>query len=328
MRKNMKNFVIKSNEEGQTIYKFVKRQLEGAPLSFIEKLFRIKDVKVNKKRVNKTYLLSSGDLVEIYINEQQINDFSIGDNQGKYKLSIKPVVVYEDDNILIVNKPAGILVHGDKNEKRITLTNMVLSYLYNKGEYDFNNKGFTPALAHRIDRNTSGLVVFGKNIKALQALENIFKEHNKIHKFYYALVKGITPNKGVINKPLYKDEENSIVKVSSLEAGAKSAITRYSLIEKYSYCSLIEAEILTGRTHQIRAHFASINHPLLGDEKYGDFDLNKKFFKEYNYRGQFLHAHKIKFDLIDGYLSYLSKKEFECPFNQKEQDILKKLKTY
>lgn len=323
---NMKTYQISQKEEGQTIYKYLKKQLEGAPISFIEKLFRIKDVKVNHKRVSKDYIINDDDLVEVYITDQQAEDFILK-NKETVKIKLMPNIVYEDDNILIVNKPSGILVHGDKNEKRITLTNMVLSYLNDKGEFDFNSNGFIPSLAHRIDRNTSGLVVFGKNIKALQELENIFKDHQKIHKYYYALVKGIVSSSGVIDKPLLKDEEKAIVKVTPLIQGGKSAITKYELKEKYRYCSLVDVKLLTGRTHQIRVHFASINHPLIGDDKYGDFALNKKFDQEFNYRGQFLHAYKISFDKLDGLLSYLSNKSFTCEMGKKEQDILKKLKT-
>ncbi len=322
----MKTYQINQNEEGQTIYKYLKKQLEGAPISFIEKLFRTKNVKVNYKKVTKEYIINNGDLVEIYITDQQAKDFTMK-NKEIVKIKIMPDIVYEDENILIVNKPSGILVHGDKNEKRITLTNMVLSYLNDKGEFDFNSKGFIPSLAHRIDRNTSGLVIFGKNIKSLQELENLFKDHQKIHKHYYALVKGIVASSGTINKPLMKDEEKAIVKVVPLFQGGKRAITKYELKEKYLYCSLVDINLLTGRTHQIRVHFASINHPLIGDDKYGDFALNKKFNQEFNYHGQFLHAYKISFDELDGPLSYLSNKSFICEMGRKEQDILKKLKT-
>lgn len=320
----MKSIAITKQEANQTIFKFVKKYLDQAPLSFIEKLFRLKDVKVNKKRVTKSYVLSENDVVEIYISEKQYEDFYKKDKLPNVK--IMPDIIYEDENIIIVNKPSGLLVHGDKTEKRITLTNIVLNYLSGKGEYLINQSTFTPALAHRIDRNTSGIVIFGKNIKALQELENLFKEHNKIHKYYLALVSGHLNSEGVINKALIKDENKSIVKLSSLKEGGKTAITQYRLIKKFTYCSLVEIKILTGRTHQIRVHFASINHPLLGDSKYGDFSLNKKFDREFAYNSQFLHAFKIKFDQIDGILSYLSKKEFIAELGKKEKQILEILK--
>ena len=321
----MKTLRITKQEEGQTIYKFIKKHLHGAPLSFVEKLFRLKDVKVNKKRVDKSFVISCDDLVEIYLNDQQYDEFT--SQKEEVKLTQMPNVVYEDENILIVNKPSGLLVHGDKNEKRITLTNMVLSYLNVKGEYTFNSNMFTPSLAHRIDRNTSGLVVFGKNIKALQALEDIFKDHTRINKHYYALVKGHPANEGIIDKPLFKDEEKSIVKVMDINKGGKRAITKYKVKETFDYYSLVDVCLLTGRTHQIRVHFASINHPLLGDSKYGDFALNKQFLKDFNYQNQFLHAYKLEFTQIDGFLSYLSNKMFVSELGEKEKVILKKLRN-
>ena len=319
----MKSIIISAKDEGQTIFKFVKKYLDGAPLSFIEKLFRIKDIKVNKKRVDKSVVIKENDLVEIYITDQQYDEFN---QKGEViKINKYPRIIYEDDNILIANKPSGLLVHGDKNEKKFTLSNMVLSYLNDKGEYNYNDS-FIPGPAHRIDRNTSGIVIFGKNIKSLQLLEKLFKERDDIHKSYLALVSGHIKERGVIDKPLFKDESKSLVKVMPIEKGGKKAITEFILKEKYQYASLIEATILTGRTHQIRVHFASINHPLLGDSKYGDFSLNKKFEKEFKYTHQFLHAYRLKFGKIDGVLSYLSNKEFICELGDKEKEILKILK--
>lgn len=156
----MKSFEISKSEEGQTLFKFVKKVLPLAPLGFIEKLFRIRDVKVNAVREEKNRILQEGDRVDIYLNDRQWADFT--EEKREVRFFVDPETVYEDENLLIVNKPRGLLVHGDKNEKRITLTNMVLSYFHRKGEFSFDAGGFVPALAHRIDRNTSGLVIFGK----------------------------------------------------------------------------------------------------------------------------------------------------------------------
>jgi 23S rRNA pseudouridine955/2504/2580 synthase len=321
----MKEIVIQKNQEGQTIYKFVRKYFSSAPLSFIEKLFRIRDVKVNKVRVNKTYVVKKDDLVQIYVTDQQLEDFNKPQEITSSKQ--KPNIIYEDENILVCNKPSGLLVHGDEKEKRITLTNIVLSYLYDKGEYDpKDSHGFTPGPAHRIDRNTSGLVIFGKTIKALQELEDLFKERDSLHKYYYALVCGHPDKKGKIDKPLYKDENKGIVYVRSIEKGGKSALTTYEVVEEFNKYSLVEACILTGRTHQIRVHFASIDHPLLGDSKYGNFNMNKEFSKKFDYQNQFLHAHKMKFDELDGVLSYLSNKEFIAPLDKKETKIIEALR--
>lgn len=321
----MKEIKIGQSQEKQTIYKFVKKYLSNAPLSFIEKIFRKKDVKVNGKRVDKTFIVSDGDMVQIYVTDNQLADF----NKKKEIAitSINPDIIYEDENVLIVNKPSGLLVHKGNNDNDITLNDIVLNYLARKGEFDFNsNQGFVPGLAHRIDRNTSGLVIFGKNVKSLQLLELMFKERESISKYYLALVNGKLTRGGMINKPLYKDEEKGIVSIRSLDNGGKTAITKYEIHEVFEKYTLVDVELLTGRTHQIRVHFASINHPLLGDSKYGDFEENKVFKKEFNYQNQFLHAHRIKFNSLEGELKYLFNREFVAPLGEKEKNILSKLR--
>lgn len=321
----MKEIKINSNQENQTAFKFVKKYLSNAPLSFIEKVFRKKDVKVNGKRVDKSFVLSENDLVQIYVTDSQLEEFN---KANKVNItSIKPDIVYEDDNILICNKPSGLLVHIGSDENDVTLVDIVLNYLAAKGEYDLNNsQGFIPSLAHRIDRNTSGIVIFGKNIKALQALEGLFKERNSISKFYLALVNGRIDKGGVINKPLYKDESKGFVTVRSIEKGGKTAITKYEIEEKFDTYTLVNVELLTGRTHQIRVHFSSISHPLLGDSKYGNFNENREFKRKFNYENQFLHAHKVRFGNIEGVLSYLSGKEFIASLGKKEREIISKLR--
>ena len=183
----MKEYVISEKESNQRIDKYIKKVLNEAPLSFIYRLFRVKDIKVNNKRVDISYIVKQGDQVKIFISDSQLEEFS-------KKKEFKPVkanidIVYEDENILIVNKPRGILVHGDENEKRITLSNQVLNYLFSKNEYDpSDSQAFIPGPAHRLDRNTSGLVLFGKNLIALQELFELIKEKENISKHYYALV--------------------------------------------------------------------------------------------------------------------------------------------
>ena len=321
----MKEIKITSSQENQTIFKFVKKYLSNAPLSFIEKLFRIKDVKVNGKRVDKSFILSCDDVVRIYVTDSQLEEFNKLNSVNV--TSIFPNVVYEDQNILICNKPSGLLVHKGSDDKEITLSDMVLNYLSSKGEFDLNNsEGFIPSLAHRIDRNTSGLVVFGKNIKSLQALEILFKERKNISKYYLALVNGKLVKGGLIDKPLYKDENKGIVSIRSISNGGKTAITKYEIEENFDKYTLVSVELLTGRTHQIRVHFASIGHPLLGDSKYGDFIENKEFKRVFKYENQFLHAHRVRFNKLEGILSYLSNKEFVAPLGNKEKEIIDRLR--
>ena len=311
---------VTSKDSNQRVDKYVKKYLNEAPLSFIYKLFRKKDVKINKHWVKENYILQEGDEISIYISDQQLEEF----NKPKEikKVNLNHPIVYEDNNILIIDKPRGLLVHGDENEKVVTLANEVINYLYFKGEYNPNDKGFTPAPAHRLDRNTSGLVVFAKNLVSLQELEELFKNKDNISKEYLALVKGKVDHKLEIDSPLLKDEKTGTVRVSKY---GKSALTYVEKVKFYGDFTLVNVQILTGRTHQIRVHLSSLGYPIVGDSKYGDFKLNKMFKDLYGFENQFLHAYKLTFKNIDGHLSYLSNKSFISKLPDKEEKLLKQL---
>ena len=311
---------ITNKDANQRVDKYLKKYLNEAPLSFIYKLFRKKDVKINKHWVKENYILQEGDELSVYVTDQQLKDF----NKPKEieKADLKHPIIYEDENILIINKPRGLLVHGDENEKVVTLSNEVLNYLYFKGEYDPKDKGFAPAPAHRLDRNTSGLVVFAKNLISLQELEELFKNKDNIEKEYLALVKGKIDHKMEIDAPLLKDENSGTVRISK---NGKTALTIVNKFKNYGDFSLVKVVILTGRTHQIRVHLASIDHPVIGDAKYGDFKLNKEFKDLYGFENQFLHAYCLSFGKLNGHLSYLSNKKFTCELPASEQKVLNKL---
>lgn len=319
----MKEILIKKEFSNQRADKFVRKFLNDAPLSFIYKLFRKKDVKVNKHWIKQNYILQENDLLEIYVSDAQLLEFN---NPKKIEnIQVNLNIIYEDKNILVVNKPTGILIHGDENEKRITLSNKVLSYLYNKHEFNPNEQGFIPGPVHRLDRNTSGVVIFAKNIIASQLLMEAFKNHEGIIKHYLTLVKGKINKSGEINAPLIKDANTGLVKVDSISQNAKTAITTYELIDYKDDLSLVDVLLVTGRTHQIRVHFAYINHPLVGDNKYGDFAFNKEFKKKYNFENQFLHAYSLSFINLKGELSYLNNKVFSAKLDEKKNEILSKI---
>ena len=321
----MKEIVINELNQGQRADKFVRKYLNEAPLSFIYKLFRIKDVKINGKRIDASYILKCGDVMRIYVTDAQLEEF----NKPKAILPIDSSldIIYEDENILIVNKPSSLLVHGDQSEKRRTLSNMVLNYLCSKGEYNPSSSvGFTPAPCHRLDRNTSGLVIFAKNLESLQYVEELFKDKALIKKEYLALVAGRVTADGKVDAPLLKNEDTKTVKVCPESKGGKKALTLYQVNTVFNDCTLLNVQIITGRTHQIRVHCTNIKHPILGDAKYGDFNINRRFEKKFNYKNQFLHAHKITFLELEGKLSYLSNKTFVAKLNKKESDIISTLK--
>lgn len=312
---------IKHSEANQKIEKYIRKYLNNAPLSFIYKTFRKKDIKVNDHWVDKSYILKDDDIVKIYISDDQLQEFNEPKKIENIKLD-RIDIVYEDNNILVVNKPKGILIHGDITEKRKTLSNSVLSYLYNKGEYNDKEDCYVPSPVHRLDRNTSGLVIFAKNIISSQELMELFKEHKNIEKHYLVLVNGKTPINGRIDAPLIKNSKEGLVKVDFDSKLAKEAITEYRVISQNDNYSLLDVNLLTGRTHQIRAHFLYLGFPLIGDPKYGNFKINKAFKEKYKMEHQFLHAYKIKFKNIDGDLSYLSNKEFKIDLNNKEKNII------
>lgn len=321
----MREIVIKQANAGQKALKFVKSYLKDAPLGFIYKLFRKKDVKVNNHWVKEDFLLKENDVVRIYVTDEQLEDFLRP--KSAIKKDLPYPIIYEDKNILLINKPAGVMVTSDGNENNLTLAQEVINYLYFKGEYSPEEGGFTPAPAHRLDRNTSGLILFGKNDASLKCLTLAFKNHENICKTYLSLVKGNVFNKGKIDKPLKKEANRSLVHVASIREGGKEALTLYEPKENYEEgYSLLSINLLTGRTHQIRVHLASISHPVVGDRKYGDFATNKIFKERFGLNYQLLHAYSISFDSLMEPLSYLSNKTFIAPLSPQFTKILSSLK--
>ena len=318
-------YQITALEANQRVDKFLKRRLKDAPVSFIYKRFRQKDVKVNGKKAKIDQILREGDLVDIYLKDALLEKFHSEALLRPVKADFE--IIYEDENILVINKPKGLLVHGDEGEKRITLQNRILNYLKEKREFDPSAlNGFIPSPAHRLDRNTSGIVIFGKNLPTLQQLLELFRTRDQIEKKYTLLVRGIVSPEGKIDLPLEKDSVKKRVFVSHSK-NAKTALTSYVREKAFpAGFSLVSAELLTGRTHQLRVHFAAIGHPIVGDGKYGDYKVNERFEKRYGLKSQFLHAGYFRFKDITGYLSYLSGKEFIAPLPKKEADILQSLK--
>lgn len=315
---------ISSNDQNKRLDKFVKKYLSKAPDSFIYKLFRKKDVKVNKKPKPIDYITQVGDVITIYITKEQEESF-IEKKNVETSSSMDFKVIYEDDNILVVNKPTNLLVHDgdDKLKNDDTLTKQVLNYLISTNAYNPSKENiFIPALAHRIDRNTSGLVVFGKTSIALQELFKAFKNHDGMDKEYETLVCGKVTEKGKIEAKLIKNEKTKIVNVD--ETNGLKALTLYTPIKVYEDVSLLSVKILTGRTHQIRVHLKHINHPLVGDQKYGNRNSDM-LAKKYHMNGYFLHAKKLCFHNLENELSYLNDREFVAPLFDWEVKLINKL---
>ena len=317
----MEKFIVTDRESGQTLEKYVRKVLKEAPLSFIYKLFRKKDIKVNGHWEKEKFIISDGDEISIYITNDQLEEFKKKTEEISYS-NILNWIIYEDENIIIINKPRGITVQKD-NSSSLALDEMVISYLISKKEYDPNKDlGYVPAPSHRLDRNTAGLVIFGKNIATLRYLSKIMQDKTLISKKYLTLVKGEINESGEINFPLEKNSKTGMVFVSNK---GKDAITRYRPIKKVGNFTLLEVQLLTGRTHQIRVHLASISHPVIGDNKYGDFELNKEIENIYHFKNQFLISYDILFGKLDDPIKYLSGREFKIELPQELNELIKKI---
>lgn len=320
----MKETFITIENANQRLDKFIRKWLADAPLSFIYKRFRKKDIKVNGKWSKPEYIIRQGDRITVYLNEHQYADFSI-----QRKIEPKPFpfpIVFEDDHVLIVHKPKGVLVQGEGKFIETTLTTHVQSYLAFKGEYDGSQPGVIPSPAHRLDRQTSGLIVYGKSVEALQALQRLFKDH-KLTKTYRVLVHGRVEKAGKITLKLIKNEEKKMVYVARGEEEGMTATTLYEVEDHFENYTLLNVQIITGRTHQIRVHMKAIHHPVVGDEKYGDFEKNTLVKKEFNYDSMFLFAREITFPKVSGVLANVSEKKFTIEMDEIDTQFLLKLKT-
>lgn len=319
----MKQVTITEQNANQRVDKFVRKWLKEAPLSFIYRIFRKKDVKVNGKRVNIQYILQAGDSLQIYVNDQQLTDFT---THRRYQKRLLPYpILYEDAHCMIIHKPKGVVVQGSEEEKLHTLTEMVIEHLYATGSFDPNQPGFIPAPGHRLDRNTSGLVMYGKSLEGLQALHQLFKDREDLSKDYLALVVGHLEGEGKINYPLYKDENKKMVFVATGHERGLKAETHYKVLKHYGDFTLVSVQLITGRTHQIRVHFKAIQHPVVGDRKYGDFQKNKWLKDQFDYEHQFLHAQSLSFQTLTGPLAGLSGKKFSIALDEMEAQLLVKL---
>lgn len=304
----MKEFQIKKNDAGQRLDKFLSKAVKGLPMSLMYKYIRTKKIKVNRARTEQKYMLQEGDIVQLFIKDEFF-DSPEKDDSALASITPKLTVVYEDENIILCNKRPGVLVHEDDEGKDNTLIMHIKAYLYQKGEYNpEDEQSFAPALCNRIDRNTGGIVIGAKNAEALRVMNEKIK-NDEISKFYYCVVHGKMPKKAdTLTGFLLKDSDKNQVKIFDKQVkGSKNIITKYKVVSEKNGMSLLEIDLVTGRTHQIRAHMSYIGHPLVGDGKYG---VNKDD-RARGYKYQALYAYRLRFDFKDnsGALGYLKGKE-------------------
>lgn len=304
----MKSFTVTKNDASKRLDKFITQNCPTLPSSLMFKYIRTKRIKVNGKRAEISTRLNIGDTVDAYINDE-----FFASKQPKYDFLSAPAslnVLYEDENILLADKNQGLLVHPDKNEYNDTLIARIQHYLYVKGEYNPEEENsFRPALANRIDRNTGGIVIAAKNAEALKILCDKIK-HREIEKKYLAVIHGVPKKKTALLEGFLEKNENKnkVFLKNRKTEDSRTIKTRYTLLDSKNELSLVEVELLTGRTHQIRAHMASIGHPLLGDGKYGKLAADKKL----GFDKQALYSYSLKFDFKTdaGILNYLIGKRF------------------
>jgi len=307
---------VGSNEAGQRIDKFLRKWLKDVPLSAIYKNIRKGDVKVNGKKVKEKYSILEGDEVEL-------REITTQDKKEKFiRIDNNLQILYEDEDILLVEKWPGVLVHSDKKNGEPTLTDYMLSYLFDKGDYRPENEiSFIPASCNRLDRNTSGIVVFGKSYEGLKEMNEMMRER-KIKKYYQALVKGKIKD-GFYEAYISKTQDSNISKIYSTEQqGFKKIEMNVKTIQTCGSFSLLELELLTGRSHQLRAHLGYLGNPIIGDTKYGDNKLNSFFMNKYGLGYQFLYAYKLIFKDCSERFSYLENKTIAVAL----PPVLKKIK--
>ena len=305
----MREFTIGKNDAGQRLDRWLGKTLPLLPAPLAQKYIRLKRVKVNGKGSARDVRLQVGDLLQLYINDEFF-DQPREDNAFLAVFKPKLDIVYEDENLMLLNKRPGLLCHADEHEKVNTLITHIQAYLYQKKEWNPRDEhSFTPALCNRIDRNTGGIVMAAKNAETLRILNQKIKDR-EIAKFYLAIIHGrMAPPQGKLEGFLLKDESKAQVKVFHKPVpGGKSAATLYKTLKVNRGLSLVECELLTGRTHQIRAQFAAAGHPLLGDGKYGRERDNKQYGRSF----QALYSYKLEFTFPTdaGLLEYLRGKVF------------------
>lgn len=303
----MKQFTIGKNDAGQRMDKFIAKAIPLLPPALMYKFIRKKRIKLNGKRAEASQKLSCGDILDMYINDE----FFEKEREDDFIHIVPDIdIVYEDRNIILVDKKQGMLVHSDDSGRNDTLINHIKAYLFQKGEWNPSlENSFVPALANRIDRNTGGIVIAAKNAEALRVLNEKIK-NKEIKKYYLCMVYGTMPEpSGRIESYIFKDSVKNRVFVSSKKVpGAKWAGTIYRTIWTKNGKSLLECELITGRTHQIRAHLANVGCPIAGDGKYG-VTSDKKDEEKY----QALYSYKLMFDMTGekNILSYLNKRIFK-----------------
>ncbi len=315
----MQEIIVSANEAGQRFDKLLVKYLNEAPKSFIYKMLRKKNIVLNGKKATGNEKLAVGDSVKIFLADETVAKFS---KQEIVRTKAKLDIIYEDSNVLMINKPVGMLSQK-ANMKDTSVVEHVISYLLDSGQITEEElRSFKPSICNRLDRNTSGLIIAGKSLIGLQVMGALFKDRS-LRKYYRCLVLGNIKEKKYIKGYLTKDENTN--KVSILQSETEDSLpieTEYRPLWSNERCTLLEVHLITGRTHQIRAHLASEGHAIIGDYKYGNRKINDAYKNKYKLESQLLHAYRVEMPKIEGELEVLSEKYFIAPLPALFQTIL------
>ena len=310
----MKEITIQKNEAGQRFDKFLAKYMNQAPKSFFYKMLRKKNITLNGKKADGTEKLKCGDEIRLFLSDETYEKFA-GKVQPKEKFPMAKLnIVYEDSNVIFINKPAGMLSQKSVPSD-VSLNEYLLGYLEKSGQWkQEESKAFRPSVCNRLDRNTSGMVICGKSMAGLQQMAALLKDRS-LHKYYLCLVKGVMTESQHLEGYLLKDENSNQVKIFQKETeGAAHIITEYEPLYTEGETTLLKVTLVTGKSHQIRAHLSSIGHPIIGDPKYGDRKVNAFFRETHGIKNQMLHAWKLTFPELAEPLDNLSEKSFEIEF--------------
>ena len=320
----MKLITVHKQEEGQRLVKLLGAYLKEAPNSFFYKMLRKKNITLNGKKADGTEKLKCGDEIRLFLSDETYEKFA-GKVQPKEKFPmVKLNIVYEDSNVIFINKPAGMLSQKSVPSD-VSLNEYLLGYLEKSGQWkQVESKAFRPSVCNRLDRNTSGMVICGKSMAGLQQMAALLKDRS-LHKYYLCLVKGVMTESQHLEGYLLKDENSNQVKIFQKETeGAAHIITEYEPLYTEGETTLLKVTLVTGKSHQIRAHLSSIGHPIIGDPKYGDRKVNAFFRETHGIKNQMLHAWKLTFPELAEPLDNLSEKSFEAePAGLMKQYLMK-----
>lgn len=305
----MREIRVGKNDSNQRLDRFLKKYMDEAGTGFIYKMLRKKNIKVNESKASPEMMIFEGDTIQLYLSDETIDKF-IGTKEVR-KSKLAPRIIYEDENLVLINKPAGILSHGAGEEFEENIVDSLVTYLIQKGDYIPRiEKTFSPSICNRLDRNTSGVIIGAKNSEALRLVNKAIKE-GSVRKYYKTIVKG-TIKEGFEHKGfLIKDEDRNLVDISDKQGErSKDVYTKFRVIMSKGGYSLLEVELITGRTHQIRSTLQTMGYPVIGDRKYGNSVVNDEFRKKYGLENQWLHGYKIVLNGLEEKLDYLNSREF------------------